>query len=132
MKQNKNASRIREKQVKKDYAGTEASPYNEWVETRSTDGTNYTWSEPSQANPDILAEDQGLYYSQPTFSDERIEMIYKALPYLTDKQKMVLQLVGLEGKTLEHCGVIMGISRGNVLDILKRARKIIKSKSKNI
>lgn len=123
MKRNKNASRIREKKSKKDYAGTEASPYQKWREGR----VSMEWddSEPAEANPDVLSTDQGLYASTPFIDEEQVEAVKAAVHLLSHKQRLALQLIGLEGKTYENAAAIMGISKGNVSDLINRARKII-------
>lgn len=128
MKHIKNRSRVKEQQRRKDYAGTEASPYGEWLDSKGDYNQEHQAVEPSEANPDVIQESEGLYYIQPIISEEQIEMIRKALPFLTDKQKQVLQLLGYEGKTLESVGAILGISKQAVLSILNRAREIVKKK----
>ena len=133
----KKESRVKEIQVNKDYKG-EASPYWEHLDNSvhrkgaiPADG-DLEFREPEQANPDKVAESEGLYYHEPFIDEDKLEQVRQAIPFLTKKQRMVLQMVGLEGKTMENCGALMGISRGNVADLLQRARKIIMQKSKNI
>lgn len=123
MKRNKNASRVKEKQVKKDYAGTEASPYQEWREGQAY--KDWDDSEPKEANPDVLSEEEALYAYTPFIDEEQVDAVKAAIPLLSYKQRLALQLVGLEGKTMENAAIIMGISRGNVFDLIARARKII-------
>lgn len=125
MKQNKNRSWIKEKKVKKDYAGTESSPYREWLETRGDHNQEHQADEPAQANPDILYESDALYFHMPFIDEDQVLAVKRAIPFLSKKQRIALQLVGLEGKTLENAGAIMGISRSNVYDLIERARKII-------
>jgi RNA polymerase sigma factor (sigma-70 family) len=111
-------------------ANNESSPYNDYREGKGAFDQEMDSTEPVRANPANLAEDEGLYY-RPTESvdEDKLDAIKEAWPLLTEKQKRVVQMVGYEGKTLENCGAIMGISRGNVLDILNRARKIIRKTS---
>jgi RNA polymerase sigma factor (sigma-70 family) len=137
MKHIKNKKRISDKQYVKDYKGEE-SPYHQYMTNviAAKDGAHKggtkEYEEFPEANPDVLCESDGLWYIRTDVNEEQLEMVQKAISYLTDKQKIVLQMVGYEGKTLENVGAILGISKGNVADLLKRARKIIKSKCKNL
>lgn len=131
MKHTKRRAYTREKTGFKDYGGREASPYREWLEKTGDFNQDHEAHEPPEANPDILAETQGLYFHEPKIDENQMQQVKDAWKLLTDKQKQVLRLVGLEGKTYESCGAIMGISRGNVLDLIKRARKVITENNKN-
>lgn len=115
MKHTKQKSQTKEKNYSKDYAGTESSPYWDFLE-------NMNLKEKTD-----IAESESLYYRDPSINEEQQEMVLKAWHLLTDRQKQALELVGLEGKTLENAGAIMGINKSNVLDLIKRARKIIKN-----
>lgn len=130
MKHVKNKSRIKDKETKDIYSG-EASPYREWLDDKGDYNQDHEALEPKEANPDILGESEGLYYLRTDLNEEQMEQFKKALPLLSDKQKLVLQMVGYEGKTLENTAAILGISKGNVADLLNRARKIIIGKNKN-
>lgn len=119
MRHTKKASQIKEVKYNKDYAGTEASPYWDWMDL-------FGLKEQEQ-----LTEEDTLYpKSLEDIDEDKINMIKSAWPLLSDKQKQALQLVGYEGKTLENTGAIMGINKSNVLDLIKRARKVIKSQAK--
>lgn len=126
MKHSKDKSRIREKNKHRKYNG-ESSPYRDWLDRQGEEHEDF---EPAIANPDVLEESDGLYYFKSDLNEEQMAIVIEAIPLLTEKQKQVLSYVGLEGKTLENCGAMMGISRGNVLDLLNRARKTIKAQAK--
>ncbi len=129
MKHLKDKSRIRDQKRKKRFNG-EASPYHNWLEVKGDYGQNHEALEPATANPDVLMESDGMYYWKADIDDDQMDVVKAAIPLLTEKQRQVLLYVGLEGKTLENCGAVMGISRGNVLDLLNRARKTIKDQAK--
>ncbi len=117
--------RIDERKVKKDYKG-EASPYNEWLERKGDYNQEHNAAIPINADQDIVAEEQGMYFIKSDINEDQMEKFKKALPLLTENQKLILQMAGYEGKTLANIGAMLGLSRGNVLDTLNRARKIIK------
>ncbi len=135
MKHIKNASKIKDKQYVKDYKG-EDSPYHQYMQNlvavKGGRGGTKEYEEFPAANPDVLCEADGLWAIKTDINEDQMDMFKRALPLLSEKQKQVLQLVGYEGKTLENTAAILKISRGNVLDLIKRARKIIKSQNKNI
>lgn len=131
MRHTKKRNKTKEQQRSKDYTG-ETSPYWESLENKGDYHQDHGANEPMEANPDVIGEDQGIYYVKTDMDEDLMAQFKAALPFLTEKQKQVIQLLGYEGKTLASVGAIMNISRGNVMDILKRARKIIKQKRKNI
>jgi len=120
-KQVKNRSYTKEIKSHKDYAGTEASPYREWLDKKGDYNQEHEANEPIQANPDGLGEDQGLWFRDEVTND-RLELVYKVMETLTDKQKEILRLCGNEGRTIENTAVILGISRGTVQKTLERIR----------
>src|SRR6266850_8274216 len=100
-KQTKEKSKIREKQVKKDYSKGNASPYREWADGLNNESDSHMQYEIAEANPDILNEDQGLYYQMPC-TDDRLEKLIETLKILTDKEREILRLCGNEGRTMEN------------------------------
>lgn len=118
----KNKANIKEKKVRKDYAGTEASPFREWLENKGDYNQEHDAQEPFEANPDGVAEEDGLYFQQKV-EDERLLLIAKVVESLTEKQKEILRLCGNEGRTIENTAAILGISRGAVQTTLKRIRE---------
>ncbi len=129
MKHSKDKSHVKEQKRHKKYNG-EASPYRDWLDKRGDASQDHEAIEPAVANPDVLRESDGLYYWKSDLNEEQMAVVKASIPFLTEKQQQVLIYVGLEGKTLENTGAMMGISRGNVLDLLNRARKTIKAQAK--
>lgn len=130
-KQTKNSSRIREKKTDKDYAGTEASPYREWLDNRGDYNQEHEAAEPAEANPDVLPESAGLYHQAET-DDDRMDFVNAVIATLTDKQKEILRLCGNEGRTIENTAAILNISRGAVQTTLNRIRKKVKDMQKAV
>ncbi len=111
-------------QSRKDYAGTEASPYREWLENKGDYKQEHQASEPFRANPDMVKEENGIFY-QALIDDERLELIQTVIATLTDRQLDILRMCGNEGRTMENCAAILGISKGTVQKTLDRIRKKI-------
>lgn len=110
-------------------ANNESSPYHDWQEKHG----NYSQDksqEVVEANPDILAESDSLYVHEEYIDEEQEQLIKENWQNLTEKQKQIVRMIGLEGKTTANVAAILDISRGNVVDILNRARKILR-KNKN-
>ena len=129
-KQVKNRSNIKEKQVSKDYSKGESSPYNEYLDKKGDYNQEHDASEPTEANPDRLSEDQGLYYKRE-MDDNRLDIIRAVMSSLTDKQREILRLCGNEGRTIENCAAILKISRGTVQKTLDRIRKKVSDLQKD-
>lgn len=121
-RQIKKRSYVREKITKKDYAGTEISPYREWLDTRGDYNQEHEAEEPVEANPDGLAETDGLYY-QGSVNDDRLDAIRTVMETLTERQKEILRMCGNEGRTMENCAAILGISKGAVQTTISRIKK---------
>ncbi len=120
--QTKKRADTKERQFHKDYAGTEASPYREWLDTRGIYGNESDSREPKEANPDNLSEEQSLYY-QAQSEDPRLEIIQAVEKTLTDRQKEILRMCGNEGRTMENTAAILKISKGTVQKTLERIRQ---------
>ncbi len=115
----KKRSYIRDKQYSKDYAGTEASPYREWVGLQQKSEQHN--AEPPQGNPDVVPESKGLYYQAPC-EDDRLELIQAVYETLTPRQQEILRMCGNEGRTIANCAAILKISRSTVQKTIDRIR----------
>ncbi len=73
-KHTKEKSETDEIKVNRDYAKGGQSPYREWV--GKVNGTNHDQYEYSAANPDVLSEEDGLYF-QANCDDERLAHILR-------------------------------------------------------
>lgn len=124
-KQIKEASLIKEHYYQKDYGGTEASPYWESLSINGNLNQEKELLEPPQANPDVLSESVGLYYS-PSIDDDRITLIKAMWDKFTPLQKQVLHLVGYEGRSLYNCALKLDITKASVQDVLISIKKKIK------
>lgn len=122
----KQCSSIREKRSKKDYAGTEGSPYQDWLENKGDYNQEHVLPEPVEANPDNLAESDGLFY-QAECNDYRLDIINSVIATLTDRQKEILRICGNEGRTLDNCALMLGISKGTVQKTLERIREKVEA-----
>ncbi len=131
-KQTKESKKLRDKEYKVEYDG-ENSPYQEYMKGAPHRSGNSIgeYNEPPEANPDVLSEEDGLYYYKSTIDEELLDKVETTFSKLTDKQRLALQLVGYEGKTYENAGAIMGISGAAVFALVKRASEIIKSLTVN-
>jgi len=119
----KEKSKIREKQVKKDYSKGNASPYREWVDGVNHQQDGHNQYEPAEANPDTLNESDGLYYQMPC-EDDRLDKIYKVIKFLNNEQKEILRMCGNEGRTMENCAAILKISKRKVQTTIEKIRKL--------
>lgn len=124
-KQTKEASQTREIEVHQDYAGTEASPYREWLERRGNYKQDKEKEEPKEANPDVLPESSGLYFT-PENDYYEVIVIKQMWDTFTPLEQEVLQMVGYEGRSYDNCAVKLGIKKGTVQTIIYRLRKKIK------
>ena len=130
-KHTKKRSYVKEVQSRKDYAGTEASPYREWLDNRGDYNQEHEAEEPNEANPDMLDEDQGIWF-QSVPEDDRLDLIYQVMESLTDKQKEILRLCGNEGRTIENASAILKVSRGTIQKTLDRIRTKVHALQKAI
>lgn len=121
-KHTKEKTKISEKKSSDSFTIAESSPYRLWMENRGSQGQEYDIPEIPEANPDVLPESKGLYYSAPV-EDDRLELIKCIEATLTEKQREILRLCGYEGRTVANCSLILGISRGAVQTVLKRIRE---------
>lgn len=125
MRHTKRRSYIKLKEVKKDYAGKEASPYWEDVEEKGDYNQDHGAKEVKEANPDVLPESAGLYYQEPV-EDPRLQQIKCVWDKLSPQEQQVLQMVGYEGRSLSNCAVKMGVSVSSVRTMLNRVKVKIK------
>lgn len=108
----------------KDIRGEE-SPYRNWLEKKGDYNQKHGAEEPSEANPDVLPEAAGLYYT-PDNDRYEVEVIKAMWDSFTPLEQDVLQMVGYEGRSLYNCALKLGISKGSVQKIIERSRKKIK------
>jgi DNA-directed RNA polymerase specialized sigma subunit len=125
MKHNKKQSVVKEKRSKKDYAGTEASPYQEWRDKIGDYNQEHESAEPPEANPDMLTEDSTLYAQIKSLNQDEWDQWERGKKFLTKKQLKIAEMVGFEGKTLENVAAITGTTVQNISQILKTIRKVI-------
>ena len=118
-KQVKEASDVHEIKIKKDYAGLETTPYLDWKDEKQLG------IEPITANPDTLAETDGLFY-QPKIDDPRIDLVKEMWSDFTPLQQQILQMVGYEGRSLDNCAIKLGLKKSTVAAVLKRLKVQIK------
>lgn len=98
------------------------SPYWDWIENR-TQSEDSRYNEPAEANPDMLDESAHLYFSKLTEGDNlKLDAVAAAWDILSTQEKMLLELCGYEGKTIEHASVITKLSRGAIQAYLLRAK----------
>ena len=122
---------MKEIRTRKDYAGTEQSPYQEWASrhtfsNQGGDGFEDSW-EPREANPDQLPESAGVW-AVPEMSEgmaEKYSVIEDIWPTLTLRQREVLTLVGYEGKSFDETAKLLKISKGSVQKIVERVRECL-------
>lgn len=115
---------VNERKYKKDYAGTEASPYRDYLGEKGDRHQDHDDKEPIQANPDQLSEDQGLYYQVPV-NDPRIGLVKEMWHTFTPMQQNVLQMCGYEGRSLDNCAVKLGVSKSRIQNVLSQVKKKI-------
>ncbi len=90
---------------------------------RKVSGNNHSQYEKPTANPDVILEEQGLYYQKPC-EDERLDVIEKIKENLTPQQLDILQLCGYEGRTMENAAAILKITKRKVQLALEKIRKL--------
>src|SRR6266850_7714386 len=122
-KQTKEKSKIREKQVKKDYSKGNASPYREWADGFNNQSNTHGQYEVAEANPDILDETQGLYFQMPC-NNEKLDKLIKIIKNLSDKDRIILRMCGNEGRTMENCAQILKITKRQVQITIEKIRKL--------
>jgi RNA polymerase sigma factor (sigma-70 family) len=121
-KHTKEKKGIRVEESHTNYAGTEKSPYREWLEDSGDYNQEHQAEEPAEANPDQVAESDGLYF-QDTCTDERLIAVNSVIDELTERQKLIVRMCGNEGRTIENCAATLRISRGTVQKTLDRVRE---------
>lgn len=100
------------------------SPYWDWMETRRR--SDDALIEYPEANPDVLDESAHLYFKEIAEEDSlKLDALAKAWDHLSTQEKMVIEMCGYEGKTIEHASVITRLSRGAIQEYIKRARQKI-------
>lgn len=105
-------------------AGSDSSPYWDWV--RSHHGAKHQdddW-EPVQANPDRLAESDGLSFKAPQDTLDKAELMREALALLSEQQRRVVEMMA-EGRTFAETARLLGMSPNTMRNHLNRARKKI-------
>lgn len=128
----KNKTYIKEKQVNKDYSLGNASPYREWAATHNDETNDHLQFEPIEANPDSVSEEKALYY-QAENTDDRLDDIATVLPTLTNIQKEILRMCGNEGRSMENCAAILGISKKAVRYALNSIRaKVFRAQKRRL
>lgn len=127
MKHSKSKSTTKVVIKRNKYSG-EVSPYRDWLDEKGDYNQEHEAEEPIEANPDRLTENDSLYTHEVFLDPEQVQAVERAWPYLTKKQQQVLEMVGLEGKTLENAGAILGITKQGVFKILNKTRLIIITK----
>jgi DNA-directed RNA polymerase specialized sigma24 family protein len=97
------------------------SPYWDFMASKCDDDGSIR--EYPEANPDVLDESAHLYFKQMNEGDNlRMDAVAAAWDKLSPQEKMLLELCGYEGKTIEHASIITKLSRGTIQDYLHRAR----------
>lgn len=112
-----------ERQTNKDFSATSHSPY--WDALLNGKAEH---GEPDRANPDVLPESAAAFPSGE-LSDEaqdRLDSIVEVFPKLSDQQKKVVYLCGVEGYSLGDAAKALGIKKGAAQSLLKRAQAVIK------
>lgn len=115
----------KEKQVRKNYAGTEQSPYWEYLARKGNFSQKQDHPEITQANPDMLAENKAMFHrdNQAVIDSEAYQKILRLIPTLSVKQREALQLVGYEGRSYAEAGKIMGVSKSRIRDLIREVRR---------
>lgn len=116
---------IRELETRDMYSG-ERSPYWDFV-TRvakpNVESTAAEYVEDGFANPDMLSEEDSLYVSK--LSDEgndKINLIVRFFPLLSDKQQKALHMVGVQGLSVRQAASVMEVQPSTIQSLLKRAK----------
>lgn len=106
----------------------EASPYADYLARKGSFNQESDATEPSFANPDQLDSADALW--EPSRLSHKQDAQWAALkPHLkglTLLQQRVVQLVGLEGRSLENAAAQLGITKSSVQTVLERLRKKFK------
>lgn len=107
--------------AKANYSG-EKSPYQEWLVEQKNFGREHGLMEPVRANPDHLSEDQAAWPNNDS-RRELLDRFDKIWTSLTAKQKRILTLVGIQGKTFEEAAAILGVHVSTVQVVISRIQK---------
>lgn len=110
------AQKIKEIESNKDASRGEQSPYWDYMESRSSDHSNF---EAAQANPDVLSETEVSAPSTPQL------LLGEAIMHLQGRQKECYLLVMREDKSLAEAAEILGIAKGSVQVYVDRAVKFL-------
>jgi RNA polymerase sigma factor (sigma-70 family) len=106
----------------------ERSPYWQWLEQHARNDEGDI-QEPREGNPDVLAEQAHLFGDKFNETEhEKLEAIYHAWNFLSEREKEVLMLYAYEGKTGEEMAEMLQVSESSIRVYLKR----ISLKVKNI
>lgn len=111
--------------TRKKHSG-ESSPYWDWIHNQAivkNKDDNREW-EPPQANPDRLAEEDGLHYEPSPATAEVVGLIREAMHFLSDQQRRVVEAMA-EGKSTREAATALGMNLSTFVNHLKRARKKI-------
>lgn len=126
-KNTKKESEISVQQRDVDYSRGERSPYREWQENKGDYNQEHSALDPVEASADTLSEEQS-FWGHLEVSIEKKQLIEAILNSLTPKQRKVMELVGLEGKTHAHTAAILNMSVKAVDQIVFR----IQDKFRNV
>lgn len=123
----KTSKRIKEKFNRKYENIGEKSPYRDYLENNEKQtGLIDNGDEPAEANPDVLAESDGLWFVSSDDLSEADETKLAAIKSLwaslTPTQREILHLVGYEGKTFENAAAILGVKKGTIQKTVERIR----------
>jgi len=118
-------------QTRKDYKG-EGSPYWDFIKDRHRrDNRDVTgeFLEDVFANPDLLAEDEGIQFDRrDEHTKLKLQAIYEAIERLSPQQRNVLELCGLQGMTLGRAAEALGVEVSTIQTHLEGAKQKIKSR----
>jgi DNA-directed RNA polymerase specialized sigma24 family protein len=103
----------------------EGSPYWDWLATHVHNEYDYL-NEPVEANPDVLPEAAHIYQHKLSDGDrERLDAIGRAWAILSDRERMVLRMLGNEGRRPIEVAELLHISEKSVRVYVSRASKKI-------
>ena len=128
----KQSKKLRDQNRTTDYDG-EASPYNLFMKEVTRDGSGTTeYKEFPEANPDVLAESDSLYYvPEDDTKETKFQAIQETFADLTGQQQEIIKYIQ-KGFELDEIATFLGVSKGSVYTQLGRARTKIKKKYKKL
>lgn len=114
-----------EKRFKRNFAGTERSPYNDYRERKGNFNQESDMAEPVQASLEGVSEEAGIFFnrSDEVRDSKDYEKILKVLPKLTKRQREIIRIVGYEGRSFTECANTLGISKSTVQKTVERIRR---------